>query len=146
MAFVKEVCVAVKSVIQNLDGGIPYGEDEVTESIVFGFMKTAEDGFFLTYSEDADGGKTVSDIITEGERVTVRRRGAVQSEMVFAVGESYDSLYEIPPYRFDMRVEATKIRNTLTLGGGGLDLFYKMEIGGAEKKVRLRLAIHPKEA
>ena len=146
MAFVKEVCVTVKSVIQNLDGGIPYGEDEVTEAIVFGFMKPTENGFFLTYSEEADGGRTVSDVVTEGERVTVRRRGAVESEMVFAVGESHDSLYEIPPYRFDMKVTATKIRNTLALGSGGLDLFYKMELGGAEKKVRLRLFVHPKEA
>lgn len=145
MAFVKEVCVTVKSVIQNLDGGIPYGEDEVTESIVFGFMKPTENGFFLTYSEDSEQGKTVSDVTTDGERVTVRRRGGVESEMVFSVGESHTSLYEIPPYRFDMKIEATKIRNTLALGSGGLDLFYKMELGGAQKKVRLRLFVHPKE-
>lgn len=146
MAFVKEVCVTVKSVIQNLDGGIPYGEDEVTESIVFGFMKPTEGGFFLTYSEEADGGRTVSDVVTEGERVTVRRRGAVESEMVFCVGQTHTSVYEIPPYRFDMQVTATKIRNTLALGSGGLDLFYTMELGGAQKKVRLRLFVHPKEA
>ena len=145
MAFVKEVCVTVKSVIQNLDGGVPYGEEEVTEAIVFGFMRPTEDGFFLTYSENGEGGKTVSDVTASSERVTVRRRGAVESEMVFSVGETHSSLYEIPPYRFDMKVTATKIRNTLALGSGGLDLFYKMEIGGAEKKVRLRLFVHPKE-
>ncbi len=145
MAFVKEVCVAFKSVIQNLEDGLPYGEDEVSEGVAFGFMKTVEDGFFLTYSEEGEGGRTVSDITTEGARVTVRRRGSVESEMVFSVGETHSSLYEIPPYRFDMKVTATKIRNTLALGSGGLDLFYKMEIGGAEKKVRLRLFVHPKE-
>ena len=145
MAFVKEVCVTVKSVIQNLDGGIPYGEDEVTEAIVFGFMRSTDGGFFLTYSENGEGGKTVSDVTVEGERVTVRRHGAVESEMVFEVGKSHSSLYEIPPYRFDMTVRATKIRNTLALGSGGLDLFYNMELGGAEKKVRLRLFVHPKE-
>ena len=145
MAFVKEVCVAFKSVIQNLEDGLPYGEDEVTEGVAFGFMKTTEDGFFLTYSEEGEGGRTVSDITTEGTRVTVRRRGSVVSEMVFAEGEEDTSIYEVTPYRFDMKVRTTKIRNTLTLGGGGLDLFYKMEVGGAEKAVRLRLVIHPKE-
>lgn len=145
MAFVKEVCVAVKSVIQNLEDGLPYGEDEVTEGVAFGFMKTTEDGFFLTYSEEGEDGRTVSDITTEGARVTVRRRGSVLSEMIFAEGEEHTSIYEVTPYRFDMRVKTTKIRNTLTLGGGGLDLFYKMEVGGAEKSVRLRLVIHPKE-
>ena len=145
MAFVKEVCVAVKSVIQNLEDGLPYGEDEVTEGVAFGFMKTTEDGFFLTYSEEGEDGRTVSDITTEGTRVTVRRRGSVLSEMIFVEGEEHTSIYEVTPYRFDMRVKTTKIRNTLTLGGGGLDLFYKMEVGGAEKAVRLRLVIHPKE-
>ena len=145
MAFVKEVCVAVKSVIQNLEDGLPYGEDEVTEGVAFGFMKTTEDGFFLTYSEEGEDGRTVSDITTEGTRVTVRRRGSVLSEMIFVEGEEHTSIYEVTPYRFDMRVKTTKIRNTLTLGGGGLDLFYKMEVGGAEKSVRLRLVIHPKE-
>ena len=33
MAFVKEVCVAFKSVIQNLEDGLPYGEDEVSEGV-----------------------------------------------------------------------------------------------------------------
>jgi uncharacterized beta-barrel protein YwiB (DUF1934 family) len=145
MAFVKEVCVTVKSVIQNLDGGIPYGEDEVTEAIVFGFMRPTDTGFFLTYSENGEGGRTVSDVTVDGERVTVRRHGSVESEMVFEVGTSHSSIYEVPPYRFDMKVSATKIRNTLALGSGGLDLFYKMELGGAEKKVRLRLFVHPKE-
>ena len=58
MAFVKEVTLLVKSVIENIEDGVVDHElDEITESTVSGFMKPVENGFFLTYSEDGDGGK-----------------------------------------------------------------------------------------
>lgn len=144
MAFVKEVTLLVKSVIENIEDGVVDHElDEITESTVSGFMKPVENGFFLTYSEDGDGGKTVCDITTTGESVRVRRLGSVVSDLLFEVGAPHTSIYEVPPYKFDMSVEATKIRNSLTLGSGVLDLFYKMNVGGAEKKVRLKITVFP---
>ncbi len=144
MAFVKEVTLTVKSTVENIEDGVVDHElDEVSEFTTSGFMKTTEDGFFLTYSEEGDGGRTVSDITTKGETVRVRRVGSVVSDLLFEVGVVHTSIYEVPPYQFDMSVEATKIRNSLSLGAGGLDLFYKMNVGGATKKVRLRIAVLP---
>lgn len=144
MAFVKEVTLAVKSTIENIENGIvDHSLDEVSEITVSGFMKPTEDGFFLTYSEESDGGRTVSDVTVRPDTVRVRRIGAVVSDLCFEVGAVHTSIYEVPPYKFDMTVEATKIRNTLSLGAGMLDLFYKMKIGGAEKKVRLRISVYP---
>lgn len=144
MAFVKEVTLLVKSTIENIEDGITDHElDEVTESTVSGFMKPTENGFFLTYSEDGEGGRTVCDITTYGECVRVRRIGSVVSDLIFEVGVEHTSIYEVPPYKFDMAVEATKIRNSLTFGSGVLDLFYKMNVGGATKKVRLKITVFP---
>lgn len=144
MAFVKEVTLVVKSTIENIeDGAIDHALDEVSESTVSGFMKPTEDGFFLTYSEEGDGGRTVSDVTVSESCVRVRRIGSVVSDLMFEVGVVHTSIYEVPPYKFDMSVEATKIRNTLSLGAGMLDLFYKMTVGGAEKKVRLRISVFP---
>jgi uncharacterized beta-barrel protein YwiB (DUF1934 family) len=144
MAFVKEVTLVVKSTIENIeDGVVDHALDEVSESTVSGFMKPTEDGFFLTYSEDGDGGRTVSDVTVSENSVRVRRIGSVVSDLMFEVGVVHTSIYEVPPYKFDMSVEATKIRNTLSLGAGMLDLFYKMTVGGAEKKVRLRISVFP---
>ena len=144
MAFVKEVTLVVKSTIENIENGVvDHSLDEVSESTVSGFMKPTENGFFLTYSEEGDGGRTVCDITAEQNCVRVRRIGSVVSDLLFEVGAAHTSIYEVPPYRFDMTVEATKIRNTLSLGTGMLDLFYKMQIGGAEKKVRLRISVYP---
>ena len=143
MAFVKEVTLVVKSTIENIeDGVVDHALDEVSESTVSGFMKPTEDGFFLTYSEEGDGGRTVCDITVCADTVRVRRIGSVVSDLLFEVGVTHTSIYEVPPYRFDMSVEATKIRNTLSLGAGMLDLFYKMQVGGAEKKVRLRISVY----
>ena len=142
MAFVKEVTLLVKSTIENIEDGVTdHSLDEITETTVCGFMKPTEDGFFLTYSEDGEGGRTVCDITTTQNSVRVRRIGSVVSDLCFEVGVEHTSIYEIPPYKFDMVVEATKIRNSLTLGSGVLDLFYKMNVGGATKKVRLKIAV-----
>ena len=144
MAFVKEVTLVVKSTIENIeDGVVDHALDEVSENTVSGFMKSTEDGFFLTYSEEGDGGRTVSDVTASENCVRVRRIGSVVSDLMFEVGVVHTSIYEVPPYKFDMSVEATKIRNTLSLGAGMLDLFYKMTVGGAEKKVRLRISVFP---
>ena len=144
MAFVKEVTLLVKSTIENIEDGVVDHElDEVSEQTVSGFMKPTEDGFFLTYSEDGEGGRTVCDITVMGERVRVRRIGSVVSDLLSEVGKEHTSIYEVPPYKFDMTVEAIKIRNSLSLGSGILDLFYKMNVGGANKKVHLKIAIFP---
>ena len=144
MAFVKEVTLLVKSTIENIeDGVIDHDRDEITESTVSGFMKPTENGFFLTYSEEGEDGRTVCDITVADSTVRVRRIGSVVSDLCFEVGVAHTSIYEVPPYKFDMVVEATKIRNTLALGSGVLDLFYKMNIGGATKKVRLKIAVFP---
>lgn len=144
MAFVKEVTLVVRSTIENIeDGVVDHSLDEVSEITASGFMKPTADGFFLTYSEEGDGGRTVSDVTVSENTVRVRRVGSVVSDLLFEVGAVHTSIYEVPPYKFDMSVEATKIRNTLALGTGMLDLFYKMKVGGAEKKVRLRISVFP---
>ena len=144
MAFVKEVTLLVKSTIENIEDGIvDHDLDEVSESTVSGFMKPVEDGFFITYSESGEDGRTVCDITVVGSTVRVRRVGTVVSDLLFEVGVEHTSIYEVPPYKFDMSVEATKIRNSLALGSGVLDLFYKMNVGGATKKVRLKIAVFP---
>jgi uncharacterized beta-barrel protein YwiB (DUF1934 family) len=82
-----------------------------------------------------------TDITAVNDTVTVKRRGAIESEMVFSQGTSHSSVYEVPPYKFDVTVMARKIRNSLGRGGGILDMFYNMEIGGAVKSARMKITV-----
>ena len=44
-------------------------------------------------------------------------------------------------YRFDIEIYTKKIRNNLGRDGGRLDIHYKMNIGGADKNVRMKIEV-----
>lgn len=137
-----EAQIKIESRIENLDSsGLPDGEPEKTVSLCDGFLHYSEDGFLLTYSESGESGEVDTDIYGSADSVTVKRRGAINSELVFKEGEKHKSLYEIPPYKFDAEVTAKRRRVDLTESGGTIDLLYYMKIGGAEKSARMKIWI-----
>ena len=60
--------------------------------------------------------------------------------MRFSDGETFNTLYCVGPYSFDMTVRTKRIRNSLTVDGGELQLIYSMNVGGQEKNVRMRIS------
>ena len=142
MAIIKEKKIKITSVIENLDqNGLTEGEPEKTETTSDGFYKIAEDSYLIMYSEQTDGGRVVSDIEIRDNFVSVKRRGGLESNLLFTEGESHKSLYTIPPYSFDVEIITKKIRNNLTRDGGRLDIFYTMKIGGQDKNIKMKIEI-----
>ena len=143
MAFIKEGRFLVRSRIEDLcESGLATDAEEIeTESA--GFLRVAEDEMLLTYTEGEGEAKVFSQITVRGETVFVNRRGASESAIVLEVGKKHASVYKVPPYSFDMEVEAKRIRNSLGLKGGRLDLFYLMTVGGQARKVRLTVDFEP---
>lgn len=139
-----KVKIKIESIIENLDAqGNAEGDTEKNESKCFGQYSYSEDCTTLSYTERGEGGEVSSLITVSDDGVTVKRCGAIVSEMKFKEGVSHSSLYSIPPYSFDATVTARKIRLALNEDGGSLDLFYNMKIGGAEKSARMRIWISP---
>ena len=105
MAIIKEKKFKISSVIENLSqSGLPEGDTERTEITPDGFLKISDGEIVIMYSESTEGGKVVSDIIIADDTVSVIRRGAVVSDMVFSEGERHNSLYQVPPYSFDTEI------------------------------------------
>ncbi|MBP3590882.1 MAG: DUF1934 domain-containing protein [Clostridia bacterium] len=143
MAFIKEGRFLVRSRIEDLDeSGLATDAEEIKSESV-GFLRAAEDEMLLTYTEGEGEAKVFSQIAVRGETVTVNRRGANESSIVLEVGKKHASIYKVPPYSFDMEVEAKRIRNGMSLKGGRLDLFYLMTVGGQARKVRLTVDFEP---
>jgi len=143
MAFIKEGRFLVRSRIEDLDeSGLATDAEEIKSESV-GFLRAAEDEMLLTYTEGEGETKVFSQITVRGETVTVNRRGANESSIVLEVGKKHASIYKVPPYSFDMEVEAKRIRNGMSLKGGRLDLFYLMTVGGQARKVRLTVDFEP---
>ena len=145
MESVLNVKLRICSQIDNLDdNGLTEGESEVTESTVHGIFnqKTRT----LSYDERAEDGSVVHCTVMEnGSTVCVSRTGAVLADMIFEEGRTHASLYRIPPYSFDMQITAKRIRGELSLGKD-LILVYNMEIGGAKKACRMKIALSGEEA
>lgn len=141
MAFVKEKRLTVRSVITRLTAsGAPDGEDEVTELQAPAMLKEEADGLSFTYTEQSEDARTVCHVTVTDTAVTVCRRGASVCDMHF--GETDDEgVYEVPPYRFPMTLHTLKLRPRLTADGGTLDIFYRMNLGGDERKVHLRMTL-----
>lgn len=138
----KRVNLKIESVIDNLDSaGLTEGESERNVSESVGSLLISGEDVRITYKEKTEGGESESEIICSGGGVTVRRRGAIESELYFKEAETHQSVYSVPPYKFDAEVKTRRVRIELSETGGRIDLFYNMKIGGAEKAARMKIWI-----
>ena len=135
----KKVNLNIKSYIDNLDDSASSVDNrEVSEASHSGAMKLAAGELSLSYRENTEGGSVFSDIlIHESGAVTVRRTGAIDSTLHFDTAEEFNTVYSLPPYKFDMNVKTERISNTLSIFGGSLEIEYLMTVGGAKKHVNM---------
>ena len=142
MSRIIDVNITIESSIENLDScGLADGDIEKTVSQAVGRYKFSERSAILLYHEKSEGGDIRSEISYQDGTLTVKRSGAIESNMQFKEGESHCSVYSIPPYRFDAEVRTRRIRACLDENGGAIDLIYNMKIGGAEKSARMKIWI-----
>lgn len=142
MKTIREVKIKIESLIETLDAsGLTEGDAEKTVSECSGFLHYNGGDAHLSYRECSEGGDTYSDIDCKDGRVTVRRKGAIVSELVFVEGETHRSVYSVPPYKFDAEVRTRRVRFDLTDTGGIIDILYNMKIGGAERSARMKIWI-----
>ena len=105
-------------------------------------MKISCGEISLSYRENTDSGSVFSDILVhESGAVTVRRSGAIDSTLHFDKNEEFNTVYSLPPYKFDMNVKTSKIKNTLSVLGGTLEIAYEMTVGGAKKRVIMTIEV-----
>ena len=142
---ISEVAVKVSSVIEELDdAGLVVGESERTETKAVGYLHIHDNGrYLLTYTESGEGGTVTTEINVVGKRVTVSRKGAIESSMEFEEGREHSSIYSIPPYRFDAAIEAKRVTLDLSEHKSRIELIYNMKIGGAVRSARMKIWILP---
>lgn len=136
MSVSKNVKLKISSVIENLlPSGLCDGEPERTAAEALGVLEGRGGIQRISYSETGEGGEVSSEITVSSDSVRVVRRGALVSDILFRENFSHKSLYTVPPYAFDMEVFTLKIRRS----EGGIEIFYKMTLGGRDKRVKMTL-------
>ena len=142
MPKILEAKIRITSKIENLDeAGIPSGDPERTETEIAGFYYIDGENYRLTYLEESEGGKISSEVLSSGDVVCVRRRGAICSDFEFVKGVPHSSMYAMGQYKFDVKILPRRVDSALSESGGTIDLLYNMSIGGADKAVRMKIWI-----
>lgn len=121
-----------RNVVLSLKGRQTYIDqdpDEI-ELVTEGLLEKVALGWQLSYDETQltglEGVHTT--FLIEQDKVTLTRTGKLKSQMVFQVGKSHDSLYQMDFGALMITVCATKVDAKISEEGGTLDLVYAIEI------------------
>ena len=115
----------------------PQQDPEVLELATEGTMEFRDGGWDISYEESAltglEGVRTTFRV--EPGTVTLTRKGALNSRMVFQEGVEHDSLYQMPFGALMLTVKATRLFYDIVPDGGVIDLSYNINIENTEAGV-----------
>ena len=105
-------------------------EPEVIELVTEGTMEFRGGGWDICYEEsDLTGLSGVSTTFrVEPEQVILSRTGALRAQMVFRLGVTHESLYQMEFGTLMISVRASRIFFDITPEGGCIDLVYDIGI------------------
>lgn len=119
-------------VLLTIDGSQRFQDEapETTSLVTDGTLRVEDGAVILSYAESELTGMrgTQTTFRIEKDRVTLTRTGAVQSVMVFSVGQEDRSLYDIGVGALMICVRTERISSTMDENGGVLEVFYAISI------------------
>ena len=109
-------------------------EPEISELVTDGTMEFTGGGWDISYEESAVTGMegVTTTFRVEPEKVTLTRRGNLNSQMVFQEGVSHDSLYQMEFGALMLTIQASRVVYDLVSDGGSIDLVYHINIENTE--------------
>lgn len=137
-------------VVLSLQGKQFYDDQdpEVIELVTDGVLEDlGEERWELSYQESDLTGLTgtTTTFLVEPGKVTLRRNGALRSEMVFQEGVCHESLYEMDFGALLVVISPKKVYYALSHEGGCIDLIYGIEIEqSAAGRIEYHLTIRKK--
>ena len=105
-------------------------DPDETKLMTDGTMEVTEAGYLLTYQESEltgmEGTTTTFEVV--GNRVTLKRSGSVNSQMIFEEGKQHTSLYETPFGELPVDIQTSSLRHTLSERGGVMEIKYSIAV------------------
>nr|MBQ8244616.1 DUF1934 domain-containing protein [Oscillospiraceae bacterium] len=128
-----------QTVVLSIRGRQSYAdqEPEVIELVTEGTMEFVSGGWDISYEESALTGLegVTTTFRVEPGKVTLTRKGALDSQMVFQEGVAHDSLYQMAFGALMLTVKATSVFYDIVPDGGVIDLSYNINIENTEAGV-----------
>lgn len=121
-----------KTVLLSIRGSQKYEDQapEVIELTTEGTMEFRDGGWDISYEESELTGLAgvTSTFRVEPGKVTLTRKGALNSHMEFVEGQVHDSLYQMPFGALMLSVKSTFVYFDIVPDGGTIDLSYHISI------------------
>ena len=119
-------------VLLSIKGSQTYADQEpdTIELVTEGVLEDRGNAWFLSYEEsDLTGmGGVTTTFIVEPDKVTLKRTGKLNSEMVFKEGQVHESLYQVEFGALMISVCASRVMADICHDGGMIDLVYAIEL------------------
>lgn len=122
-------------------------EPDQIELVTEGVLEDQADAWLLSYEEsDLTGmGGVTTTFIVEADKITLKRSGRLNSQMVFQEGVVHDSLYQMEFGALMISVCASRVMADICHDGGMIDLIYTIELEqSAAGTIDYHLDIRPK--
>ena len=122
-------------------------EPDRIELVTEGVLEDTGNAWILSYEEsDLTGmGGVTTTFIVEQDKVTLKRTGKLNSQMVFQEGVVHESLYQVEFGALMISVCASRVMADICHDGGMIDLVYAIELEqSAAGTIDYHLDIRPK--
>lgn len=122
-------------------------EPEQLELVTDGVLEDVGNSWVLSYEESELTGMAgvTTTFIVESDKITLKRTGKLNSQMVFQEGITHESLYEMEFGALMISVCANRIMVDICHDGGMIDLIYTIELEQmASGTIDYHLDIRPK--
>lgn len=138
-----------QSVVLSIIGRQSYldQDPEQLELVTEGILEDRGNSWVLSYEETELTGMAgvTTTFIVEPDKITLKRTGKLNSQMVFQEGVSHDSLYEMEFGALMISVCANRVMADICHDGGMIDLIYTIELEqSASGTIDYHLDIRPK--
>ena len=112
-------------------------EPETIELVTEGVLCRQGQGWSISYEESELTGLAgvTTTFRVEPDKVTLTRKGALNSQMIFQKGVVHESLYQMPFGALMLSVKATSVFFDIVPDGGVIDLSYNIEIENTQAGV-----------
>ena len=128
----REVTLAIKG-SQTYQDQAP----EIIELVTDGIMEFCNGGWDISYEESELTGLAgvTTTFRVEPGKVTLTRKGTLDSQMIFQENVVHESLYQMPFGALMLSVKATQVFFDIVPDGGVIDLSYNISIENSEAGV-----------
>ena len=128
-----------RNVTLSIEGRQTYEDQppEVIELVTDGTMEFRDGGWDISYEETELTGLAgvTTTFRVEPDKVTLTRKGALNSQMIFQKNVVHESLYQMPFGALMLSVKATSVFFDILPEGGVIDLSYNIDIENTQAGV-----------